>query len=61
MIDCGFVTSDIIYATTSINTVDFVRVSDAICFMQLTSVSNTLLLVLNYSDSVSNVLYFILI
>lgn len=39
MIDCGYVTVDIIYAITSINTVEFLRVSDAICFLQLTQVS----------------------
>ena len=36
MIDCGFVTPEIIWAVTSINTVDFVRVLDAVCFMTLT-------------------------
>ena len=57
MIDCGFVTSDIIYAITSINTVEFVRVADAVCFMQLTQVSYWL----RSFDSVSNNFHFILI
>ena len=39
MIDCGFVTPEIIWTITSINTVEFVRVSDALCFMRLTQVS----------------------
>ena len=40
MIDCGFVTTDIIWAVTSINTVEFIRVMDAVCFMQLSQVSH---------------------
>lgn len=40
MIDCGFVTMDIIWAVTSINTVEFIRVMDAVCFIQLSQVSH---------------------
>ena len=39
MIDCGFITEEIIYAVTSINTVEFIRMADAMCFMTLTQVS----------------------
>ena len=39
MIDCGFVTSQIIWAVTSINTVEFIRVLDATCFLTITQVS----------------------
>ena len=39
MIDCGFVNPEIIYTVSSINTVEFLRVMDATCFMELVSVS----------------------
>ena len=35
MINCGFITPEVIWVITSINTVEFVRVSDANCFMTL--------------------------
>lgn len=54
MIDCGFVTPEVMYAITSINTVEFVRVSDAVCFMQLSQVRTHIF------DSVSNYFDFIL-
>lgn len=40
MIDCGFVNAQIIWAVTSINTVEFMRVADASCFISVTQVSN---------------------
>ena len=39
MIDCGFVTPEIIWTATSINTVEFVRLHDAVCFLRLSQVS----------------------
>lgn len=43
MIDCGFVTSEILYAVTSINTVEFIRMSDANKFLTIASVSLALI------------------
>ena len=40
MLDCGFITDEIIWAQTSINTVEFIRQTDAICFMQVDKVSS---------------------
>lgn len=39
MIDAGFVTPEILYAVTSINTVEFIRVEDANKFLSITAVS----------------------
>lgn len=39
IIDCGFITDDIIWAQTSINTVEFIRQIDATCFLQVDKVS----------------------
>lgn len=36
MIDCGFITPEMIWTVTSINTVEFIRTLDAACFMTLT-------------------------
>lgn len=41
MIDCGFITPEILYTVTSINTVEFIRMADANCFLTLASVSAT--------------------
>lgn len=41
MIDCGFITPEILYAVTTINTVEFIRMEDANCFLTLASVSKT--------------------
>ena len=40
MLDCGFITDEIIWAQTSINTVEFIRQTDAICFMTVDKVSS---------------------
>lgn len=37
MIDCGFITPEILYAVTTINTVEFIRMEDANCFLTLAS------------------------
>ena len=39
MIDCGFITPEVIWTVTSINTVEFIRVLDAKCFLRLAKVS----------------------
>lgn len=41
MIDCGFINPELLWAVTSINTVEFIRVMDAACFLRLTQVSST--------------------
>ena len=39
LIDCGFITPEMLWTITSINTVEFIRVSDAVCFLELNQVS----------------------
>ena len=39
LVGCGYVTPEILWTITSINTVEFIRVSDAVCFLELTQVS----------------------
>ena len=36
---CGYVNANIIWAQTSINTIELIRVSDAVCFMIIFKVS----------------------
>ena len=54
MIDCGFITAQMIWTVTSINTVEFIRVIDATCFLTVTQVS---LLDLLIQSSSLNVCY----
>ena len=44
LIDCGFVTPEIIWTVTSINTVEFIRTMDAVMFLTLTQVSLIILI-----------------
>ena len=39
LVDCGYVSNEVIWAQTSVNTVEFVRVADAICFLRVEQVS----------------------
>ena len=41
IIDCGFLGDNIIWAQSSINTIEFIRTNDAICFLRVEKVSNT--------------------
>ena len=49
MTHCGYVTDEIIWAQTTINTVEFIRQIDAICFLLVEKVSK-----LSYMTSLSS-------
>ena len=39
LVDCGFITDDIIWTQTTINTIEIIRLEDAICIMTIDQVS----------------------
>ena len=39
LLECGFITDEIIWTMTSINTLEFIRQVDATCFLQVDKVS----------------------
>lgn len=43
MTNCGYVSSQVIWAQTTLNTVEFIRTMDAICFLRIDKVSLALL------------------